>query len=325
MSVFTNIFFDFAAQIKPFVDEVCTDVIGNIIAHKSGSGEKVMLIAHKDVVRLMVTYIDENGFLYVRPSGGIDASILPARKVIIKHGNKEITGIIGKKPVHLILEEQTNKVTYENIWIDIGVKNRVEALELVAIGDYVYFCSEYEELSEDLVVSSYFDDQIGLVVLQKIAQMLSHDVLLYDIFFVASNHEEIGMRGAILAAQSIKPDICICIDVTHATDYPTMNVISHGEVKLGGGCVLAKGPNVFPDLFRKLEDTANVHEINYQVEVNPYPTGTDANMVQLFGDGVKTAVVSVPCRYMHTPYEVCAKRDVESAIDLISKVLTQES
>ncbi len=325
MSFLNKMFSDFTEQIKPFVNEIFTDVIGNIIAHKSGLGEKVMLIAHQDVVRLMITYIDDNGFLYVKPAGGIDASILPARKVIIKHGNKDITGIIGKKPVHLIFEEQNEKVTYESLWIDIGVKNRIEALRLVDKGDYAYFCSEYEELPNGLIVNSYFDDQIGLTILQKLAKSFNKNVLPWDLFFVASNHEEIGMRGAIWAAQSIKPDICICIDVTHATDYPTMNVISNGEIKLGEGCVLAKGPNVYPDLFKRMEDTAKRHKIKYQVEASPYPTGTDANMIQLFGKGVKTAVVSVPCRYMHTPYEVCAKGDIDSALSLIEMFFTKES
>ena len=108
-----------------------------------------------------------------------------------------------------------------------------------------------------------------------------------DLYYVASNHEEIGLRGAYVAANSIKPDICICIDVTHATDYPNMNVISDGDVKLGGGCVLSKGPNVYPELFRRLEEIALKNNITHQIEVNPYPTGTDANVIQLSTNGVK--------------------------------------
>ena len=122
-------------------------------------------------------------------------------------------------------------------------------------------------------------------------------------------------------AHSIKPDICLCIDVTHATDYPTMNVINDGDIRLGDGCVLAKGPNIFPALFKSLEETAIKHEILYQVEVSPYPTGTDANVIQISWEGVKTAVVSIPCRYMHTPYEVCSKRDIESAISIITEFI----
>lgn len=192
---------------------------------------------------------------------------------------------------------------------------------MVNKGDYAYFCSNYEELLNDLITGSYFDNLVGLNVLLKLAEQLYKEDTLWDIYFVASNHEEIGMRGASVVAHSIKPDICICIDVTHATDYPTMNVISDGDIKLGEGCVLAKGPNIYPALFKGLEETAIKFKIRYQVEVSPYPTGTDANVIQLSDMGVKTAVVSVPCRYMHTPHEVCSKKDIESAIRIISEFL----
>ena len=318
---FTN---DFPEAIKHFVSDVCFDNIGNIIAHKPGVGKSIMFIAHHDVVRLMVSHIDENGFLYVKPSGCIDASILPARKVIIRHENKAITGIIGKKPVHLMREEQNSKVAYENLWIDIGVKNQSEAVQMVSKGDYAYFGSDYEELPNNLITGSYFDDQVGLNVLLNLAEQLHKIDIPWDVYYVASNHEEIGMRGASVAAHSIKPDACICIDVTHATDYPTMNVISDGDIKLGEGCVLAKGPNIFPALFKSLEEVAIKHEIKYQVEVSPYPTGTDANVIQISGEGVKTAVVSIPCRYMHTPHEICSKKDIESAIRIIIEFLYEK-
>ena len=308
---------DFFKSIKPFVNDIQCDALGNIIAHKSGKGKRIMLIAHHDVVRLMVTHIDERGFLYFKPAGGIDASILPARKVVIRHEDKDIPGIIGKKPIHLIREEQNAKISYDNLWIDIGATNPTEAMNMVSKGDYAYFCSENEELSNGLITGSYFDDQIGIKIMLKVAELIEKTELPYDAYFVASNHEEIGMRGGTVAAHSIRPDICICIDATHATDYPTMNVISHGDIKLGEGCVLAKGPNVYPQLFNSLEEVAISHDIKYQIEVSPYPTGTDANTIQLSGDGVRTAVVSIPCRYMHTPHEICSKRDIESAINFI--------
>ena len=310
---------DFSESIKSYVSDVCTDALGNIIAHKIGLGKRIMLVAHHDVVRLMISHIDENGFLYIKPAGAIDASILSARKVVIRHEDKTITGIIGKKPIHLIREEQNSRVTYENFWIDIGAKNQAEAMQMVSKGDYAYFNSEYEELPNDYITGSYFDNQVGLNILLRLAEKLSKIDISWDVYYVASNYEEVGMRGASVVAHSIKPDVCICIDVTHATDYPTMNVIRDGDVKLGGGCVLAKGPNIYPVLFKSLEETAIKHNIMYQIEVSPYPTGTDANVIQLSGNGVKTAVVSIPCRYMHTPHEMCAKMDIESAIRIINE------
>ena len=313
---------DYIDAIKPFVSDVRIDNLGNIIAHKPGAGKSIMLIAHHDVVRLMVSHIDENGFLYVRPAGSIDVSTLPARKVIIVHEDKNIIGIIGKKPIHIIRDEQNNKVTYENMWIDIGAKSQAEALQMVCKGDYAYFCSNCEELPNNLVTGSYLDNQVGLNVLLDLAEKLHNIEIPWDVYYIASNHEEIGMRGASVVAHSIKPDTCICIDVTHATDHPTMNVISDGDIKLGEGCVLAKGPNIYPALFKRLEEIADNNKVKYQVEVSPYPTGTDANVVQLSGEGVKTAVVSIPCRYMHTPHEICSKKDIESAISIIHEFLS---
>lgn len=310
---------DFSESIKSYVSDVSTDALGNIIAHRIGLGKRMMLVAHHDVVRLMISHIDENGFLYIKPAGSIDASILSARKVVIMHENNAITGIIGKKPIHLIREEQNCKVSYENFWIDIGAKNQAEAMQMVSKGDYAYFCSEYEELLNDYITGSYFDNQIGLNILLKLAEKLYKKDISWDVYFIASNYEEIGMRGASVVAHSIKPDVCICIDVTHATDYPTMDVIRDGDIKLGEGCVLAKGPNIYPVLFKSLEEIAIKHNIMYQIDVSPYPTGTDANVIQLSGDGVKTAVVSIPCRYMHTPHEVCSKMDIESAIKILSE------
>ena len=310
---------DFYESIKLYVDDISTDALGNIIAHKIGLGKRILLVAHHDVVRLMISHIDENGFLYVKPAGCIDVSILQARKVVIRHEDKTIIGIIGKKPIHLIREEQNSRTVYEDLWIDIGAKNQDEALQLVSKGDYAYFSSNYEELPNGLITGAYFDNKVGLNVLLNLAEHLNKEEVPWDVYIVASNYEEVGMRGASVVAHSIKPEVCICIDVTHATDYPTMNVIRDGDVKLGDGCVLAKGPNIYPALFKSMEEIAIKHNIMYQIEVSPYPTGTDANVIQLSGNGVKTAVVSIPCRYMHTPHEVCAKVDIESAIKIISE------
>ena len=324
MITMLSLFVDFENAIKPFVNKVYSDALGNIIAHRAGEGKRIMLVAHHDVVRLMITHIDDSGYLYIKPSGGIDASILPSRKVIIKHEGKDLLGIIGKKPYHLHREDQNIKISFDGLWIDIGAKSMEEARLMVEKGDYAYFCAEYEEMPNGLITGAYLDNHVGLEVLQKLAERLSNITLPWEVYLVASNHEEIGMRGALVAANSIQPDVCICIDVTHATDYPTMNVLNDGDIKLGKGCVIAKGPNIYPELFSILEDMAKCNGIKYQVEVSPYPTGTDASIIQITGTGVKTAVVSIPCRYMHTPHEVCTKTDIKSAIDLLSAFLQSD-
>lgn len=299
---------DFSKELKPYVDSVNTDILGNVIAHKMGHGKRIMLIAHQDVICLMISYIDERGFLYVKPSGGIDVSILQARKVVIVHENKEILGVIGKKPIHLLREEQNNKITFDNIWIDIGAKNKEEALQIISVGDYAYFYSDYESLPNSIITGPYIDNQAGLNVLCEVSKRFQKVKVNCNLYYVASNHEEIGLRGAYVAANSIKPDICICVDVTHATDYPNMNVISDGDIKLGGGCVLSKGPNVYPKLFQRLKEITLKNNITSQVEVSPYPTGTDANVVQLSTNGVKTIIISIPCRYICIPLMRCAQK-----------------
>lgn len=316
-----KLFQDIQGVIKPYMNDVYEDTLGNVIAHKTGKGRRIMLVAHHDVVRLMVTHIDERGFLYFKPAGGIDASILCARKVIVRHEENEYEGIIGKKPVHFIREDQDSKITYDKLWIDIGVKDREEAQEKVVIGDYVYFSSDYGILPNGLMSGPYFDDRAGVYVLLRLAELLHEINIAYDLYIVASNHEEIGMRGAAAAAYTINPDICICIDATHATDYPTTNIINEGDIKLGEGCVLAKGPNIFHGLYKDLTDIANERGIPYQIEVSPYATGTDANVIQMSLQGIKTALISIPCRYMHTPYEICSQKDIESAVRLMDGFL----
>ena len=311
---------DFYKSISPFVQDVRTDVLGNIIARREGKGKRIMLIAHQDVVRLMVTHIDNNGFLYVKPSGGIDVSIMPAQKVLIRHDDKSIIGIVGRKPIHLQREDPL-KPSWENIWVDIGAKSKEEALSMVELGDYVYFDSPKEEMPNNLISGAYLDNRVGLSVIAQVAERISKENIPLDIYFVASNFEEIGWRGAITAASSVKPDYCICVDVTHATDFPNMNVIQDGDIQLNAGCVLAKGPYIDEGMFAKLKQTAVDNAILHQIQPIPYSTSTEMDLVQIINNGVRCALVSIPCRYMHTPQEMVSTKDIKSAVELIANYL----
>lgn len=313
MCLITN---DFQRSISPDVQDVRTDVLGNIIAHREGKGKRIMLIAHQDVVRLMVTHIDNSGFLYVKPSGGIDVAIMPARKVHIIHNGKSIIGIIGKKSIHL-QREDPSKPAWENIWVDIGVKSKEEALNMVELGDYVYFDSPIETLPNNLISGAYLDNKVGLSVLAQVAECIGKENIPWDIYFVASNLEEIGWRGAITAASSVKPDYCICVDVTHATDFPSMNVIQDGDIHLNAGCVLAKGPYIDERLFETLKQTAKNKAILHQIQPLPYSTSTETDLIQIINGGVRCALVSIPCRYMHSPQEMVSTKDIEAAVNLI--------
>ena len=186
----------------------------------------------------------------------------------------------------------------------------------------MYYDSSIIHLPNGLVRGAYFDDRVGLSILVNIAEQLHKTHSNKDIYLVASNHEEIGMRGAIVAANTIKPNYCIAIDVTHATDYPTMNPIANGDIQLNKGCVLTKSPNIDEELFVQLRQCAVNNQISYQIEATPYPTGTDANPIQIINEGVRTAVISIPCRYMHTPQEIVAEGDIQTAVKLLSFFFT---
>lgn len=315
----TSLFRDF---VSPYVDEVTTDANGNCIAHKRGSGLKIMLMAHADEIGLMISYIDDRGFLYFKEIGGIDTNILPTQQVTImgKHGS--IKGVIGRKPIHL-QEKSDNKkdLSPEDLWIDIAATSKEDAECKVQIGSVATFEPNTTHLSDSLVLSKSLDDRIGLAVLMGIAQKLQLIKTDADIYLVASVQEELGARGAKMITESIRPDIGIAIDVTHATDYPSMSPAKDGDIALGKGPVIPMGPNMTKGINQSLADIAESKVIPFQVEVIAKPTGTDAREIQVAASGIKTGLLSIPCRYMHTPSEVVSLADTDNAIALLTEFL----
>lgn len=306
--------------ITPFVDECHTDVNGNFIAHKKGSGKKVMLVAHADEIGLMVSYIDDNGFLYFKEIGGIDTNLLPGRKVRIEGVNGPVIGVIGKKPIHLQEKsEGTKELNVEDLWIDIAASDRSEAESKVEIGSVATTISSPELLANDIWAAKSFDDKIGLYVLAGVASSLKETNA--DLYFVASVQEELGARGAQTVTESVSPDVGIAIDVTHATDYPSMSPAKDGDIRLGKGVVIAVGPNMNKQVCEDLKKTAIASGIPYQIEALARPTGTDARMIQVAGTGVLTGLLSVPCRYMHAPNELISIKDADFAVRLLVEYL----
>lgn len=312
----------FAKVISPFVDEVYTDVNGNCIAHKKGSGQKVMLMAHADEIGLMISYIDDRGFLYFKEIGGIDTNILPTQHVTIMGQNGPIKGIIGRKPIHLQEKSENGKqLNPEDLWIDIAAKDKADAEGKVQIGSVATFQGPPSQLSDTLLLSKSLDDKIGLAVLMGLAQNLQSQQTDKDIYLVASVQEELGARGAQMVTEAILPDVGIAIDVTHATDYPTMSLAKDGDISLGKGAVIPMGPNMSKGINQTLIDLAKAHGIPYQIEAIARPTGTDAREIQVAGTGIQTGLISIPCRYMHTPSEVVSLADADSAIALLTAYL----
>lgn len=309
----------YTSAISPFVDEVYSDVFGNVIAHKKGNGTKrLMLMAHADEIGLMVTYIDDDGFLYFKEIGGIDTNLLTGLYVEIQGIEGIVTGVIGKKPIHLQSKENGGKeLKAEDLWIDIGAKSKNDAIKLVQIGCCATFSAKIVQLTENRIASKSLDNKIGIAIMVHIAQQLFAKKLDTDIYFVASVQEELGARGARTATSLITPNIGIAIDVTHATDYPSISPIKDGDVRLGKGAVIPVGPNINKEISRTLLQIAKDKNIDHQIEPIPHPTGTDANIIQTSGIGVMTGLVCVPCRYMHSANEVIDMTDADTTVSLL--------
>ncbi len=312
----------FTYSISPYVDEVTTDANGNKIAHKKGNGKKVVLMAHADEVGLLISYIDNNGFLYFNEVGGIDTNLLPGQRVAISGKKGIVTGIIGKKPIHLQDKKDGSKdLMPEDLWIDIAAKDKADAMEKVQLGSVASYISMPLMMSDTIIASKSLDDRIGIAVLIGVAKNLQKKKSDYDIYFVASTQEELGARGAQTVTEAIIPEIGIAIDVTHATDYPTTSPIKDGDISLGKGVVIPLGPNMNKALSQSFINIAENHKIPHQIEVIAKPTGTDARMIQVAGKGVMTGLLSIPCRYMHTPNEIVSLTDADNAIALLSEYL----
>ena len=312
----------FASFVAPYVDEVQTDVCGNCIAHKKGDGPKILIVAHADEIGLMISHIDQDGFLYFKEVGGIDTQLLPGQRVSINGTKGPITGIIGKKPIHLQDKKESGKeLNPEDLWIDIGADDKEAASNLVEIGSMATIISDPLQVSRNLVACKSLDDKIGLAILMGIAQNLPKNHSGKDIYLVASVQEELGARGAQPVINRILPDIGIAIDVTHATDYPSMSPIKDGDIGLGKGVVLPVGPNMNKTLVSSFKLIAKEKSIPYQIEPIARPTGTDARMIQVAGTGIKTGLISIPCRYMHTPNEIVSLADADNAIQLLTEYL----
>lgn len=310
------------AYVGPHVDELKSDVMGNTWGVLQGQVDRprVMLSGHVDEIGLMVQYIDDQGFLYFAPIGGVDAHLLPGQRVRVHGRGGSVLGVIGRKPIHLLEQDERTKVAkVKELCIDIGVADRAGADALVAVGDPATFVAEMERLQGDRVAARGLDDKMGSLVVAEVLRRLSarKGELRCTVFGVSTVQEEVGLRGATTSAFGIDPDVGLCVEVTFATDHPGVDKKSIGDVQLGKGPVLSRGANINPRVFELLRETAAEAGISLQYEAAPRATGTDANVMQLNRSGVATALVEIPLRYMHTPAEVLSLADVEAAIELL--------
>lgn len=306
--------------VQPFA-KVHTDLHGNTIGVVNPEKTpRIMFAGHCDEIGFMIRYIDEKGFLYFGPIGGFDETIIPGRRVTIHTSNGPVPGVIGKTPIHIIKFEDRKKGSeIKDLWIDIGVKNKKEAESFISIGDPVTYTYDFMELRKGIAVARGFDDRIGSFTVAEVLRVLSASKnITASVYCVSTVQEEIGLRGARTSAFGIDPLVGIATDVTFATDQPGVEEKHVGDIKLGGGPVIARGPNINPRVFEILVKTAGKLKIPYQVEGISRATGTDANVIQITRAGVAAGLVSVPLRYMHTPVETLNLNDVEGVIKLMA-------
>jgi endoglucanase len=303
-----------------FADEVRTDVMGNVIGVVNPKGRpRVMLAGHCDEVGFMVRHISEQGYVHFSPIGGVDAQLVPGQKVNIHGAKGPVLGVVGKKAIHLMEEEERKKVLqFHQQWIDIGAADRKSAGARVAVGDPITFAANFECLSGDICVARGFDDKMGSFVVSEALRLASGKKLRAAVFAVSTVQEEIGLRGAATSAFSIEPDAAVAVDVTHSTDYPDADKKRFGEVKVGGGPVLHRGANMNRVVAERLAAAAKKARMPHQMIGVPGASGTDAWSIQLSRGGVATGLVSVPLRYMHTPIEVLDLHDLEAAAKLLA-------
>jgi len=313
-------------ELEKVTDEVKIDKLGNVIAIKratkvtsKSSPKKVMLAAHMDEIGFMVSFIDKDGFLRFSPVGGFDPKTLIAQRVIL-HGVRDIGGVIGSKPIHILDEEERKKIPkIKDLFIDVGL-NKEEVSRLVKPGDFITLDRNFKELNDKIVTAKAFDDRVGVyIMLEALKQIKEHEV---DIYAVATTQEEVGLRGAMVSSFFIEPDVGIALDVTIASDLPGSK---EEEVitSLGGGtaiCLMDSYTISNKRLVEFLRRIAEENNIKYQTDIL-LGGGTDAGAIQRSKTGVPVCTISVPTRYVHSVVEMCHKEDIENSVHLIVKFL----
>lgn len=309
-------------RLKGVADTVETNVMGSVHATLKGNkkGVSVMLAGHIDEVGMMVNYISDDGFVSFAAIGGVDAAILPGMRVRVHAKDGELLGIMGRKPIHLIEDEERKNVTkIDKLFIDLGLSGK-EVKKRVRIGDPITFDVGFETFGDDLAVSRAFDDKMGAWIAARVLEEVkAAGGAAGDLISAGTVQEEIGLRGGTTSAYGVDPVVGIAVEVGHATDYPDIDKRKHGEADCGKGPIIARGPNINPVLFELLVKAAEKAKVPYQIGAEPRGTGTDANAIQLSRGGKAAALISIPLRYMHTPTEVLSLKDLDAAVKLLAR------
>lgn len=300
--------------------EVFRDSLNNCYAVLNpAASRRIMIEAHIDEIGFQVTYIDDKGFVYVRQNGGIDCATVPGSMVLIHTSEGSVVpGVIGKRPIHVQKPEDRSKVLeLENLWIDTGLTHD-EVVEKISVGDVVSFKSNCSFLTENVIVSKGLDDKIGVYIVAEAIRRLAKERLNICVYGVAAVQEEVGCKGAKVCVDNVNPQMSISIDVGFATDVPDISKKKYGDISLGKGPVINCHTDCNRQMVQVVRTVAAQTGTDIQLNANYISTGgTDTASIQVSHKGVKTLLISIPNRYMHTQVEMCDLRDVEGAIDLI--------
>lgn len=306
-------------ELEPF-GFIKTDSMGNLFVQKSYSPERpnIMLCAHMDEVGLMIKSIDNNGLLKFFTVGGMDERILVSKRVVV--GPKRIKGVIGAKAIHLQEpKEREIPLKTKNLYIDIGAKNKEETSKLINIGDYAAFDTCFREISDSVLIGKAFDDRLGCYVITEILKR-RYSVPLTAAFTV---QEEIGMRGSAVAAYSINPDLCITVEGTFASDVPDTKEEDYCS-SLGHGPAITFMDMTYiaqQKLIDRVISIAERRKIPFQLKRTAFG-GTDGGRIHTTREGIPTIVISIPCRYIHSPVSMAKKEDIQNTIRLVDAIIT---
>ena len=282
------------------------------------------MVGHIDEIGLAITHVDEKGFAWFTPIGGWDPQILVGQRVSVQARDGAVAGVIGRKPVHLLKDEQKKKaVELEGLHIDVGAADRDDALAMLRIGDPVVIDAEPLALAGGRLASRSLDNRLGSYVALEVARRChERGGLTADVAAVAAVQEEIGLHGARTSAYLLEPDLAVVVDVTHATDVPGLEEKESGSHALGSGPVIGRGSTLAPKAFELLHEAAEREGIEHTIEASGRWTGTDADAYQISRAGIPTGLVSIPLRYMHSPVETVDLADVEATVELLVALAT---
>src|SRR4051812_42700996 len=302
--------------------EVTHDTLGSTVAKVAGTGggRSVAVVGHIDEIGLIVHHIDDDGFLWFTGVGGWDPIILVGQRVAIATRGGTVPGVVGKKPIHLMKDDDRKRVPQlKDLHIDIGAKDGDEARGRVRVGDVAVIDAEPVEFPNNRFVSRSMDNRIGCYVALEAARIVSEaGGAAGDVYALAVTQEEITFGGARTSAYSLNPDVAIAVDVTFATDQPGLSEQELGRHRFGGGPVLTRGATLDPLVFELLHAAGEAEGIPFTVSASSRATGTDGDAFHIARAGIPTSVVSVPLRYMHSPVEMVQLDDVENAAKLIA-------